>query len=127
MSAAVHSTSVAPTSWRWPVDLARYDRSPALTRVEHDALATVSARLAQGTANYAPQCLVALHRLVQPIDDVSTLLAAPACVRPLLRHRLLRAMHERGRSFWAWSADEWLTTIDAPASSHARHANHAAW
>jgi integrase len=122
MSAAVPTLRVRPHVWPWPLDLTQYDRSAPLTPAEQQALATVVSTLDRGTANYSPQCLVVLHRLVQPVNDVCTVLAAPASIHPVLRHVVFRAMHDRGTSFWAWSAEEWWSAINVPATSHAGRA-----
>jgi hypothetical protein len=32
------SAAPAPSSWRWPIDVTRYDRTPTLAPAEHAAL-----------------------------------------------------------------------------------------
>lgn len=56
-----------PTKWSWPLDLARYDRSPGLTLEERSALR----RLPPVGASYSlSKALISCHtpRLTQPLD-----------------------------------------------------------
>ncbi len=111
-SAARRRDSAAP--WRWPVDLARYDSAPLLRSAEQDAIIALGADNLRRLARHDPAARgwQQVRRLLRPLDD-----AAAALEGPLTSHRrravldaaavvLLRCA-ETGRSYWAWTEEEW--------------------
>jgi integrase len=91
------------------VDLSAYDRSPRLYPTEKKALAEM---LRPAGAFFMPQRVRVLERLSQPLKDVFRLtqLGHNGTVRAA--NALFRAMAKRGNSFWGWSTDHWIQTIN---------------
>ena len=100
--------------WRWPVDLARYDTAPLLRAAEQDAITELGVGNLRRLARHDPaaQGWQQVRRLLRPLDA-----AAAALEGPLTSHRrramldaaavvLLRCA-ETGRSYWAWTEEEW--------------------
>ncbi len=53
----------------------------------------------------------ALGRFMPPVADVLELMEARRQIYAPFAKVLVREMHARGRSFWGWTAEEWLETI----------------
>ena len=98
--------------WAWPLELDRYDRSSPLTIVEEDMLT----RYAEAyrfyrygrTMDFGPS----LNRLVQPLNDALDYTGIKTGHRKYVPLFFLREMAERKRSFWGWTADEWIDSIE---------------
>jgi len=101
-------------SWQWPVDAARYDTAPLLRSAEQDAIAELGPGNLRRLARHDPAARdwQQVRRLLRPLDD-----ATAALEGPLTSHRrramldatavaLLRCA-ETGRSYWAWTDEEW--------------------
>ncbi len=100
--------------WRWPIDPRSYDTTPAVRAAEAAAIAG----LGVGNLRRLARCDLAaggwqlIRRLLRPLDD-----AGAALESPLTSHRrramlvasavvLLRCA-QTGRSYWAWTDQEW--------------------
>jgi len=97
--------------WIWPVDLSRYDRNGSLTAIE-EAWLFRSAEAYRfhpygRSMDFGPE----LDRLVCPMNDALDYTGIITLHRRYTLEFLLREMAERRRSFWAWSADEWIDSI----------------
>lgn len=105
----MRSCKQEPTGSDWfPLSLERYDRNPALTPGETTAL--------QRHAHEHHPAKTALHdqvrRLIEPVEDLFSHTTLRPTVRPFLVLYLLREMNRRGRSFWGWTTEEWIQTIN---------------
>ena len=99
--------------WQWPVDAARYGTAPLLRPAEQDAIIKLGVGNLRRLARHDPVARgwQQVRGLLRPLDD-----AAPALEGPLTPHRR-RAMldatavvlrcAETGRSYWAWTEEEW--------------------
>ncbi len=106
--------------WVWPIDVNGYDRSAALTDVETEMLT----RYAEAyrfyrygrTIDFGPS----LDRLVRPLNDVFDYTDIKTEKRRYVLLFFLREMAERNRSFWGWTTEEWIDSIEArrPARQH---------
>jgi len=98
-----------PVAWSWPLDLARYDKDPQLHPLEY---AELEKRFQNGKNGHIyPHTNQILHRFVAPIEDVLRYIeASPEAYHQTLRTMLLE-MYKRGRTFWAWSLEEWEESI----------------
>lgn len=98
--------------WVWPLDLDGYDRSSALTAAEENMLT----RYAQAYRCYrygrTMEFGQTLDRLVRPLNDVLDYSGIKANHRKYVLLFFLREMTERRRSFWGWTAEEWIDSID---------------
>lgn len=104
-------------AWQWPVDPTRYDRTPILSQAERDAL---HRRFNEAPTKEVRESIKAsLDRLLQPIEDVLTILHADANTRYDAIRVLLLEMHRRGTAFWSWSAEEWVESICESATTFA--------
>ena len=107
-------------AWVWPIDVNCYDRSAALTDVESEMLT----RYAEAyrfyrygrTMDFGPS----LDRLVSPLNDVFDYTGIKTEKRRYVLLFFLREMANRNRSFWGWTTEEWIDSIDArrPARQH---------
>ena len=104
--------------WRWPVDAGRYDTAPLLRAAEQDAIIELGAGSLRRLARHDPAARgwQQVRRLMRPLDD-----ATAALDGPLTSHRrramldasavvLLRCA-ETGRSYWAWTDEEWASLL----------------
>jgi hypothetical protein len=104
--------------WRWPVDAGRYDTAPLLRAAEQDAIIELGAGSLRRLARHDPAARgwQQVRRLLRPLDD-----ATAALEGPLTSHRrramldatavvLLRCA-ETGRSYWAWTDEEWASLL----------------
>ncbi len=118
---AVAAPVAAP--WRMPVVPTDFDRAPGLAHAEREALSVYAARhgrLRTGRALAAVK--QALLRFERPLWAVAALRPAPREHVAGARLVLYDAMLRRGRSFWGWSAAEWLDLLQAsPAAFRASH------
>ena len=67
MNQQERSHPISPLSWIWPINLATYDRTPALTAAERTELIR---KMARPHFQIKKETRTALQRLLQPIDDV---------------------------------------------------------
>ena len=99
--------------WLWPIDVGRYDRSATLTSSESEMLT----RYAEAyrfyrygrTMDFGPS----LDRLVRPLNDVFDYTGIKTQHRRYVLLFFLREMAERSSSFWGWTTDEWIASIEA--------------
>ncbi len=114
------------TLWRWPINLAIYDRTPSLSEAERSEL---NRRLGQGMLQIRQPSKAILHRLVRPIHDALVLVRPTASIYNNTIHLMLMEMHRRGTAFWGWSLEEWCESV-CPSNAaflvrhgraHARH------
>ncbi len=111
--------------WAWPVDPAAYDRSPALTRDELEALTTLAPRLWHWRWRRESEWQL-IDRLARPLVEARAAVhvASVRQVRPADEAvtALLRAMLERQTAMWAWSTPTWIDVLgrsrDAFSSAH---------
>ncbi len=92
VSRPIREASGPEGAWVWPVDLGAYDARAGLSLPERKALG-FAVRSMDRNANYVLE--------VQ---------------RPLGRLLLLREMHHRGASYWGWSNDQWLRTLEGSSA-----------
>lgn len=94
MSASVVARAVDHAAWQWPLDLAGYDRRPALTRREMAAL-NRRARFPRRLGHWTPLFHDELGRLTRPVTDALEHLdirtdRVRATVQRLLTHEMHR-------------------------------------
>ncbi len=67
---AVRSTTRDRSLWQWPIDLIRYDRTPELSAIEHEALIALGWDLRRGRCHdpSRPEWAT-IKRLLDPLDD----------------------------------------------------------
>ncbi len=103
----------APTheQWRWPVDIASYDRHPLLYPAEQEELAKLIKHM-DGKHNHWPRrAKTTLHRLVSPLEAVFDITDLQGKPRTAVMLSLLRQTYHLHRSFWGWSSHDWLEVL----------------
>jgi integrase len=104
-------------AFRWPVDVTRYDRSPDLTEAEGAELKRV---MDHSPLQLRPSTKVLLHRLLTPIQDVFAVThPSPNVCHDTMRVMVME-MHRRGKTFWAWSEEEWIDIIGSSYTAFAQ-------
>jgi integrase len=98
--------------WVWPIDLDRYDRSSVLTAAEEDMLTRYAEAYRFYRYGRTMDFGQTLDRLVKPLNDALTYTGIRTYFRKYVLLFFLREMAERRRSFWGWTADEWIELID---------------
>ena len=102
----------------WGLDLTAYDRRPDLSEAELSALEPFLPRYGMASnAPWSPKNCVGLQRLMTPLLDV--LRSAEVEIDTVNQDRrwrrtirlLMREMHRRKRTFWAWTIEEWAEII----------------
>ena len=117
-AASAAGRPASPGPWRWPADPGRYDTAPVLRAAERDAIIELGPASLRRLALHDPAARGwrQVRRLLRPLDDASSALDAP-----LTSHRrramldatavvLLRCA-EAGRSYWAWTDEEWAGVL----------------
>ena len=100
-------------AWTWPLDVARYDRAADLSPSEREHMGRLVERFAAGGRGWHREARPALERLLHPLHDTLDHLGATITekrsytVRTTVVCLLIRAMHRHGRSFWAFSPEDW--------------------
>jgi len=103
------------TQWASLIDIARYDRRPALTPEERGAAAAIALRYPGWLA--AQPTLATLERLVRPLYDALGRSGCAQWWRHVAVRIIIGEMHRRGSTFWAWGDAEWADTIGATAAA----------
>jgi integrase len=91
-----------------PFSIDRYDRNPALTSTEARALKVH----AHEHHPAKPVLHDKVRRLINPLEDLFDHTKLRHGIRPFLVLYLLREINRRGRSFWGWTTEEWIQTIN---------------
>jgi integrase len=99
--------------WTWPINLERYDRSPQLTSVERKMLTRYAEAYRFYRYGRTMDFGAALDRLVRPLNDTLDYTGIITNRRKYVLFFFLREMAERKRSFWGWTTEEWIDSIDA--------------
>jgi len=123
--------SASPSSWRWPIDATRYDRSPTLTPAARAALTALGWEVRRGRCHdlTRPEW-AALAGLVRPLDDARAALIIPAtryhrrCAYDAIA-LVLRACATRHSTYWAWDARAWVEVFGPTQRAFAR--TYPAW
>jgi integrase len=100
-------------SWTWPIDLKRYDCTPHLTQIERDMLTRYAEAYKFYRYGRTMSFGAALDRLVRPLNDTLDYTGITTYRRKYILLFFLREMAERQRSFWGWTTEEWIDSIDA--------------
>jgi integrase len=116
-SAAV-ATAAPDFTWTWPFDPARYQQRDGLTAQEVSALQQLGTDLRRrpGRHNADAPGRTAIEWLLRPLDDVRASLWCPDStyqrqgVNDAIALVLLRCVGQ-GRTFWCWTAEDWLQLI----------------
>jgi hypothetical protein len=74
----MRSTTCDRPLWQWPIDLTRYDRTPELSAIEHEALIALGWDLRRGRCHdpSRPEWAT-IKRLLDPLDDAYRSLSIP--------------------------------------------------
>jgi hypothetical protein len=107
--------------WVWPIDLDRYDRSSRLTAVETDILTRYAEAYRFYRYGRTMDFGQALDRLVKPLNDTLDYTGIRTYFRKYVLLFFLREMAERRRSFWGWTTDEWIETIERQKKTEYQH------
>ena len=102
-----------PESWPWPVDVSRYDQTPSLRTVERVELHVFINRWKEGKGKWiwTNQTRRLLDRLIRPVQDVFQVTGGHVLLQNCALRMLLREMHERDCTFWAWSQEDWHSIL----------------
>ncbi len=112
MSALPASSVTTKAGWIWLVDLDRYDRSPDLGPAEVEAFGELVHHFSRCYhGHWAETASDALWRFMPPVADTLELMEARRQIHAPFAKVLVREMHARGRSFWGWTAEEWLAIL----------------
>ncbi|WEB44706.1 tyrosine-type recombinase/integrase [Streptomyces yunnanensis] len=116
MTALVSPLTMPDSSdrWTWPIDPGRYDTAAAVRPAEKQAIAELGLVNLRRMARHDPDApgWRVVRRLLRPLDNVAAALHEPATSHRR-RGRLdaaavvLLRCAETGRSYWAWSGEEW--------------------
>jgi hypothetical protein len=100
------------TPWAWPLDVAIYDRTPALSSQEKEALTAFllpRRHLAQMVSTVSQQGK--LVRFMQPLSDMFAAIEGDEQANIESTHLLLRMCAREGQPFWAWEHPTWLRVL----------------
>src|SRR6266852_7737045 len=98
-------------AWTWPVHLTLYDRNPALSGTEKNALTKVLHRMAEPPFSLQKRNDERLERLSTPISDALVYIHADNRSSHPAIYVLYAEMKRREKAFWAWTVEEWYESI----------------
>lgn len=104
----------AERRWTSPVELNGYDRSPALSQAEQEALNALAQsrhRWGDGGVQGAIQIQHTLQRLLKPLDDALALMPGASSCKKGATASLLRACHREGCVYWGWLPEAWCRIL----------------
>lgn len=122
MKRSLKTGAMSEQDWSWPIKREQYDQSPDLTDAEREHLQAVELRYREGNghghrvSNFYPL----LYRLMRPIKDVLEVMQVYGRNRSYVEILMLREMHRRNSSFWAWSGQEWVEFLGPSAKEYQR-------
>ena len=125
MSAPLAVAGSGDGRWRWPIDPRRYDTTPAVRAAEAAAIADLGVGNLRRLARHDPAAggWQPILRLLRPLDDAGAALESPPTShrrRAMLDASavvLLRCA-ETGRSYWAWTDEEWASVLGSGPDTH---------
>jgi len=94
--------------WRWPLDIATYDRRIELSPEEIDAL---DYRYNSQSPRLPFKSIPALSRLIRPLEDVIAHLSIRKAQKMGMVPLMMREVHRRRMTYWGWSLAEWRETL----------------
>ena len=104
--------------WHWPIDPGSYDTAPAVRAAEAAAIADLGAGSLRrlGGCDLAAGGWQPVRRLLRPLDDAANALESPPTThrrRAMLDASavVLLRCSQSGRSYWAWTDEEWAAVI----------------
>ena len=106
--------AAAADAWRWPIDRGSYDTTLAVRGAEAAAIADLGVGNLRRLARHDPAAAgwQLIQRLLRPLDDAGAALESPPT--PHRRRAMLDATAvvllrcaQAGRSYWAWTDQEW--------------------
>ncbi len=131
MASNAHVMLLAEAAWQMPVRPESYDRSPLTEQerwaleqsVTHAGERAARSRFRSTSFRNAQRFLT---RLNQPIADVF-FLRHPSTAKNQVtaRFAMHQAMHQYGKVFWEWSADQWVEVL-SPNPEHFQE-KHGKW
>ena len=110
------ATKLSPCVWSWPISLEQYDCSPDLSAQEQVGLLAAVDLLKHGQSPWRSHTKIQLHRLVPPLQSAFTAVTASESAQRETTNFLLKVMHQRQTSYWAWSREEWRDVFALAAS-----------
>ena len=99
--------------WKWPISVARYDRSHELSSAEKNMLANYAEAYRFYRYGRTMDFGRTLKRLIQPLNDTFDYTGIKTNERRYTLFYFLREIERRGRPYWSWSAEEWIETVNA--------------
>lgn len=102
-----NAQAASPKQWKLPINVERYDRRSELTESEKEALFCFVSHFTGKMSSWPRETKSVLHRFVLPLQDVLDFLRIPSKYRATPMSIILREMHERGTSYWAWPEEVW--------------------
>jgi integrase len=104
---AAYAADLPGEQWTWPVDAARYDRSPKLTKAEVSALGDLADRQRYGFFRGRHD----LDRLTRPILDVIAVTCTPKQSGDGAIGALILEMAARRTAYWSWTDSIWIEIL----------------
>lgn len=105
--------------WVWPLDLARYDQRPGLSKEERAAMRDILEGSRRKEFSREPW-KTSLKRLLTPILDALEFTGAGQPITGTVVGILLREMSRRESSFWSWSEQEWVKMLQPSMGTYSR-------
>jgi Phage integrase family len=117
MQAPAQNAHRKRVEWIWPVDVERYDRSPKLQPIESALLKELLERFTRGAMTWPSGARATLERLLLPVHDALDYTGASGWTRTGTATLLMRQMHNRSTTFWAWDEGDWLEIFAADSQT----------
>lgn len=112
MSTVMSPRPTKPALRQQPVNIERYDRNPFLTDTEQRELRGLIHRIEHKERNdWVALREGPLYRLLRPILDVLNTTEVTGKAHHETVSFLLRQMHFRQTTFWAWTLEDWLSIL----------------
>ena len=115
MNHANETHTMSPNSsrqWMWPLDVTRYDRTPALSQDEREALMLFVKQPRDRAAVVAKaEQQGKLARLIHPLRAALAVMEGEERLKMHSTYLFLRMCARDGRPFWAWEHGTWVKVL----------------
>lgn len=123
------SSRLPDKTWRWPLDLAHYDRTPQLSLAEQLCLEGLAQPSRTKRSYLLKVARPVLRRFLQPLEDALRITHPRSETRYQALFHILLEMHRLQSAFWGWTPEQWQSVFTEdhhqarlrPISGYYRH------
>ena len=93
--------------WKFPIDTAKYNQSPYLTKTEKEEIKLLVAK----TSSWRSNSRQIMSRLLLPLDDALDVINPSKTSISSTIRVILKEMNKRQTAFWDWKEEDWVEIV----------------